>query len=342
MSGYSLKRKKSYYNLYDEMDKIKSETKNLKVSSKRVKFTKNTKFNDNNVFTKIFVKECHYIKKKENNMYLQFKTPEEIKKNFEIRVIYNILTNFSDKYKESDNYILNKNIKNIELTSNQFCYVQKLIEKFIRDDEVDSLNKIMSCVGMYYLEPENCVLVAKKNSVKCMNWFIKNGAFIDKFVCEECIKQNNFKMFILTFVNLSNGSITSNNDIINFCTIAVLNESYQCFEHIVKCIKEPYKIIPKNIIKTNDIDKIDFLFNKEFKFDSDGINYACKHDLVEILQYAHQKGYKFTEKEKNIAESNNSEKCYDFISYNTQNTLYDTINNTIKNFIKELDDAQIL
>lgn len=318
MSLFNCLKIKKPHNSIDEKQEDYLEFNKPK-TQKKVKSSTNMT-NATNITDKQFRQRKHYKIQCKINMIDIF---ENKQKENEIKEICDILTDFNNKYelKKNNTHSLDTNKKHINLTSNQYCHIQTLIEKTVKNDDVNSLNKILLCVGLYYLEPEICILAAKMNSYKCINWFIINKVFIDKFVCEECIKQKNFTLFKLTFVNLSEGSISGYKDIVNFCVIALLNDSYECFVHIIKKINKKYKIIPKEIIKNDDIHKIDLLFKNGFVFNHDNIEYACKYDFINTIKYAHTKKYLFSKKHKEIAKTNESMKCYTFITNNTSNLL---------------------
>ena len=184
---------------------------------------------------------------------------------------------------------------------------------------------------MRYLENEMCTLAAEYNSFKCINWFILNNIYIDKFACEKAIKNDNLNMLELVSKHLGKGSITSIVDYYEFYVIGLQNNSTKCLEYIFN--KYLINHIPQKIIKLDIVSYLKFFYNKKITLTGANIIDACKYGSINTLKFYNSKNFKFTKNMISIAKQNYNYNCSTFMeSVVKKYSIFSFSSNTSENF----------
>jgi hypothetical protein len=284
----------------DNINKLNDKTT---MTTKKIKIKIN---NNKSEHTKIKIFDHFKMNKLANNI---------IKKNNDILEIKKLIDSFSS-YPINTNFAINIGIGSLikrDLTFSQCSYVQYKIESHVILDDIISIIKIIKCVGLYYLENDMCTIAAKHKSFKCIEWFILNNIYIDKFACEAAIKNNDLNMLKIVSENLGTDSITSLQDYHQFYIIGLLNNSFDCLEYISTKFPITSGTIPDKIIKIDNIDHIKYLHDKKILLNDDSINMACKYGSINTLKFANTKNFKFNKKMLSIANKHGNTECSLFI-----------------------------
>lgn len=198
--------------------------------------------------------------------------------------------------------------KKCELEPKEYVYIQELIEKCIKKDNLSGIITIAEKIGMYYLDNNLCIIAARNKAFNCINWFFKNNIFIDKFVLEEAIKVNDLKMVKIIIPNLN-----SHIDIWTYI-YAVINESIKCLEYIMDNHYYNNKKIFEYGIIHDKKNSVSTLLKYGFSFNENDIYLACKHCSINILHLLKKLKIVFTEEIAYIAKNSNHYSCYQFIN----------------------------
>lgn len=234
--------------------------------------------------------------------------------NKEIDMIKNTIKLFDNCYIDI-NVPLNteENQNKINLTFHQYSYIQHKIENYVAKDDLIPIIQIIKCIGIYYLENDMCIVASKNKSFKCIKWFILNKIYVDKFACEEAIKNNDLNMLTIVSENLGKDSLNSPLDLEQFYIMGLVNNSIECLDYVFAKWNLNIKKIPSKIIKFDNIGYLKCFYNNNFFLDDDDILIACKYGCINTLKFAHSKNFKFNEKMLNLTINYKNTECSTFI-----------------------------
>ena len=251
------------------------------------------------------------IKKTKNKIYTSNNNNNIINKiKPKIKIPENI-TNIYNPYLKYTIPLANKNDeKKQNLSSTQYVSIQNEIESYVINDDIQQIINIIDIIGIYYLDHDVCIIAAKHKSFKCMKWFVDNKIFIDKFVSEAAAQVNDLEMLKYVIPNLN-----CKFDVWTYI-YAVINESIECLEYIMKNYYSDNNKIFQEGIKKDKPKSLSVLLNYGFEFSRENILLVCECGSIQTLMLLKNLNMSFSQKMAEISKFNGHLQCHDFIISN--------------------------